>query len=110
MTALPKAFTTPRTLITTSRSFLADMGLDLQYREQDRETGVEHDHQEHRFHHRARGELADAGGVALDLQPFEAADQSDDDGEDRRLDDADQEGVHRHRLVELAHERWHGDA
>ena len=52
------------------------------------EGGIQHDHQEDGFHHRTGGEQADAGGVALDLEAFIAAHQRDDEGEDRRLDQA----------------------
>ena len=43
--------------------------------------------------HRPGGQPADAFGAARDPQALEAADQGDQEGEDRRLDHADQEGA-----------------
>ena len=43
------------------------------------------------FDHRQGGQPADAFGAARDAQPFVAADQRDDRGEERRLDDAEPE-------------------
>ena len=59
-------------------------------REEDREDRVEHDDEEDREHHRSRGQPPEALGVAFDLQPVVAADEADDEREERRLDDADE--------------------
>ncbi len=47
--------------------------------------------EEDRFDDGARRQLADARGVALDAQAFEASDQRDDEREHRRLDKADKQ-------------------
>ena len=71
---------------------------------------IQNDHQKHRLHHRTRRQLADARRVAFDVHAFIAADHADDVGEDRRLDKPYQEGVDRHRVVQLPYELRNRDA
>src|SRR6185312_767319 len=62
-----------------------------------------------RFDHRAGGELADALGAALDLQPLEAADRSNDEAEHRRLDHAGIEMPDPDRVAQPVEELHEGE-
>src|SRR5579883_1201972 len=69
-------------------------------RKEHREEPVHHDHREDGFHDR-RGRLrAERFGAAFDLQPFDAGDDADDEGHERRLDHSDFEVRNRNRLAE----------
>src|SRR5581483_10271539 len=56
---------------------------DMQVGEDDREAGVEHDHQEDRLDDRDGGEASDALGALRHLEALIAADHRDDGGEER---------------------------
>src|SRR5262249_11155113 len=105
----PKALTNPRTLMTASLSRPPAISSDPYDREKDGEPGIEHDDEEDGLDDRSGRQLADACGIALDLEAFEAANQPDDEGKNRRLDHADHEGVDADRFLELAHEHRDGD-
>jgi hypothetical protein len=70
--------------------------------EEDREGGIEYDHQENGLNHRQCRAAADAFGTARDRQPFVAADQRDADGEERCLEDTEPEAPKRDRALQLA--------
>ena len=74
-------------------------------REQDRESCVDHNDEKDGLHDGAGRELSDARGIALDLEAFVATDESYDEGEDGRLDHADEECIGRDCEVQLAHVR-----
>ena len=61
------------------------------------------------FDHRARRELADAFGAAVDLKPLEAADGGDHGAEHRRLDHAGVEVPGPHRVAQPLEELHEGE-
>src|SRR6185437_4094858 len=115
----PIRLTSPRTRIATlSSEGGGRLGLvritmsDTQERKQHGKTRVHHDHQKHRFHDRARGQLADAAGVAFYAEAFEAAHHGNEDCKNRRLDQAQPERplTRGDGVVQLAQIDRHGDA
>src|SRR3981081_884107 len=91
---------------------LPSLGLlpsDVRQQKDDREYRVEHDDAEDRFHHRARRELADAFGAAVDLKPLAAADRGDHGTKHRRLDHARVEMPRAHRVAQPFEELHEGE-
>src|SRR6185312_16461573 len=82
---------------------------DMELGEQDGETGVQHEDQEDRAHHRRSRVMADAFGAALHFEAAVTPDHRDDEGEERRLDDAEPEGQRIERAMKLIEEHGRGD-
>src|SRR5437588_11976405 len=102
MRVSPKPTTRSRTRIATPfvcaviRSF-PDRG------EEHGEHAVEHDDQKDRLHDRGGGVPAEGLRPALHLEALDAGHDADDDRHERRLDDADLEGVERGPLLKPRH-------
>src|SRR5713226_2227234 len=101
----PRRVTSPRT-----RMMGPSARSDMELREEDRERGIDEDHQEDRFDHGEGGGSADALGAPFDGEPATTADDGDAGGEERRLQYAEPERPFGYRIVQLAHELDQGYA
>src|SRR6185436_2691196 len=82
---------------------------DAQLREDDGEHGVDDDDEEDALHDAHGRAPAHRLGAAAHAEALVAADRRDDEGEYRRLADADEEGLQIDRLIEAVEEAREAD-
>src|SRR5262245_31202590 len=78
--------------------------------EKDGENAIDDDDGEDRLDNGGRRLAAERFGRTLDLHAFDAGDQPDHQRHDRRLDDADEEGVERNGVAQALQEGLRSDA
>src|SRR3546814_20380323 len=93
----------PRRWFRRARSYPSDLG------EEDGEEGVEDDDEEDALDDRGGRAKSHLLGVALHLQPLEAAGHGDDEAEHGRLDERPPQVRHRHHLAYALDEGYRRD-